>query len=570
MDIRYNAHNLEVLKKLERAQFVSKDSFLLQREAVNLSLRDDFERLLVLEALPELKLFPHQLKAVFQVLRMMRGRAVLADEVGLGKTIEAGVIAKEYWLRGLARRILILTPAALVTQWRQELASKLQMDFAIGTKHSDVWQKSNLLLASLDTAKRPEHAAQIHARDWDLVIVDEAHHLKNASTVNWQFVNKIRKKFLLLLTATPVQNDLRELYTLITLLKPGQLQTFTKFREEFMADKQVAKNLPKLRALLGEVMVRSTRRDTLLKFPARKVHTVKFTFDAVEQEFYQAVVSLARQIYDAMPKDKKNLLPLIVLLRETCSSVPAAIGTLQRMQKGLLQSKQLRDKISPEKVNQVILLGERIQEGTKLRILLRVLSRLETKVLVFTEFRPTQRMLGKALRERGIPCVEYHGALSSKEKDRVIEEFRSSARVLVSTEAGGEGRNLQFCHVMMNYDLPWNPMRVEQRIGRIHRLGQTNDVTVINLCSRNTIEEYVTDLLEKKLAMFRDVIGDIDAILYQADARGFDFVVGEAALRSRSDDELRRTLAVYGDELERAVAKYREVQRLNQELLDGS
>lgn len=570
MDICYNAHNIKVLQKLEKAEFVDKNCFQLVHEAVSLSLRDGFERLLALDALPELQLFPHQLKAVFQVLRVMRGRAVLADEVGLGKTIEAGVIAKEYWLRGLARRILILTPAALVTQWKQELSAKLQMDFSVGTRQSAIWQKSNLILASLDTAKRPEHAVHIHARDWDLVIVDEAHHLKNASTVNWQFVNKIRKKFLLLLTATPVQNDLQELYTLITLLKPGQFQTFTKFREEFMEDKQVAKNLPRLRTLLGEVMIRSTRKETLLKFPARKVHTIRFLCDEAERQFYQAVLGLARNIYDQM-SEEKNLLPLIVLLRETCSSVPAALGTLQRLQTGLLQSQHLRDRIPPEKLAKVLLLGQHIREGTKLRILRQLLSRMEkTKVLVFTEFRTTQKMLGKALREQGIPTVEYHGALSAWEKERCVEAFRNAARVMVSTEAGGEGRNLQFCHVMVNYDLPWNPMRVEQRIGRIHRLGQTEDVTIINLCSRNTIEEYVTDLLEKKLTMFRDVIGDIDAILSQVDPRGFDFVVGEAALKSRSEDELASVLAAYGDGLARASARYSDVQRFNQELFEDS
>lgn len=568
VELLFDSRNRDVLRQLNTGPFWDKSALSLQTQAYGLVLTEGFNRLLALEVLPDLELFPHQIAAVRKVLTVMRGRAVLADEVGLGKTIEAGIIAKEYLLRGLVRTVLVLVPASLIGQWRQEMTAKLGLVFSVLGKNSMTWQDKPLVLASIDTAKRGDYAPMVYARDWDLVIVDEAHHLKNSATVNWQFVNRIRKKFLLLLTATPVQNDLRELYNLITLLKPGQLQTYTRFKQEFMEEKQVAKNLPSLRRLLSEVMVRTTRSETLLGFPRRQVHTIRFPLSEAEAAFYRQLVLFARAVYQQMPKDQKNLLPLLVLLREACSSPAAVANTLTRMLGGFLRSAGLADRASRCAVQELLKLARDISVPAKIRYLLDFALRRTDKVLVFTEFRATQDLIRRLLAQAGISVAIYHGGLSRQDKEAAIEKFRTSARVMVSTESGGEGRNLQFCHVVVNYDLPWNPMRVEQRIGRVHRLGQSSDVLVVNLCSQDTIESYVVELLEKKLAMFQDVIGDIESILSQADSRSFQEVVGEAVLASETKERLERVLGLYGNSLSEALNRYREVERLNHRLFD--
>ncbi len=492
----------------------------------------------------------------------------MADEVGLGKTIEAGVVAKEYLLRGLARTVLILTPASLVSQWWQEMTVKLQMRFAVLRRGNPDWEKADLVLASLATAKRGEYAAQLWTREWDLVIVDEAHHLKNTATANWQFVNQIRKKFLLLLTATPVQNDLRELYNLITLLKPGQLQTYRKFRQEFMEDRQVAKNLHRLHQLLDEVMVRTTRHQSMIGFPSRRVKTIAVNSDPAEREFYDCVLQLAREAYSAMPTERKNLLPLLALLREAGSCPTAVASTLARMQSGFFAQPGMFDQTLADAVHRVQQKSAALPLPSKARCVLELVAARRAKVLVFTEFRATAHLLHRVLSQAGIETVVYHGGLTPDAKEDAVYRFGTTSRVMVSTEAGGEGRNLQFCHTLINYDLPWNPMRVEQRIGRLHRLGQTQDVTVINLCTNHTVEAYVLELLERKLTMFQDVIGDIEGILFQADDRSFQQVVGEAVLSHSHEAEVERVIGSYGNSIAQAVSLYRKAGRLNRRLFD--
>ena len=197
----------------------------LNGEAHRLSLVQGFDRLLSRPSLRGVTQYEHQERTALRVLREMRGRALLADEVGLGKTVEAGIILKEYALRGLARKVLILTPPALRTQWQEEMREKFSMDFQI-LRSAKEWDTEPLLLASLDTAKREPHSTAAHNLRWDMVIVDEAHRLKNSASRNWRFVAGLHKKYMLLLTATPIQNDLDELFNLISLLKPGQLHTY--------------------------------------------------------------------------------------------------------------------------------------------------------------------------------------------------------------------------------------------------------------------------------------------------------------------------------------------------------
>jgi len=561
METVFHPQGEAVLKALASGGFDAKEWFDLRSAAERLSSQDGFERLVCLETLG-VQLFPHQERAVLRVLREMRGRAVLADEVGLGKTIEAGVILKEYLLRSLVHRVLILTPASLVTQWRDELREKLQIEVAVAQSPSD-FERAPRVVASLDTAKRSPSCQVIQRIGWDMVIVDEAHRLKNSRTVNWKFVNGIQKKYLLLLTATPVQNDLRELYNLVTLLKPGQLKTFAQFKQAYMLDRRSPKNVRGLREALSEVMVRTSRRETAIPFPVRRVRSVAVRMGEREREFYQRVLSLLRRVYRAMPKDAKNLLPLILVMRESASHPAAAVATLEGM-----AGKGRWDGLTPGAVAEL----RGMVEGLVPAKLGRLLDELEGQgepCIVFTEFRATQEAIAEAVEQAGFPAHLFHGQLGPGERDRVVDAFRRRGGVLISTEAGGEGRNLQFCRRLINYDLPWNPMRVEQRIGRVHRLGQEHPVDIVNLVAEETVDAHVLYLLEKKLDMFHKVIGEIDAIVTSL-GHGFERRVGDAALASGTDGEFLARIDAMGREIEEACRAYQRVRRLNAQLLDGA
>lgn len=545
------------MRQLSRGAFDSKEWFELKSAAERLSLIDGFDRLVSLESLG-IQLFRHQEEAVLKVLREMRGRAVLADEVGLGKTIEAGVILKEYVLRSLVRRVLILVPASLVSQWRTELQEKLALDFTVARTPSD-FQRAHRVIASLDTAKRPANREAVQQIPWDMVIVDEAHRLKNNRTLNWKFVNDVQKKYLLLLTATPVQNDLRELYNLITLLKPGQLKTFTQFKRTYMLDRHSPKNTYRLREALREVMVRTNRRETLIPFPRRNVVSVAVPMAEMERRYYHETLALLRRAYQAMPKDRKNLLPLLLVLRECCSHPRAALATLEGMsRRGTIQG------LSPQVLDGLRSCARDLVPA-KLEAIIRQVKQWQDDCVVFTEFRGSQRELANALEQAGVRVHVFHGGLSPAEKEQVIQRFRARGGVLISTEAGSEGRNLQFCRRVINYDLPWNPMRVEQRIGRVHRLGQDRQVVILNLVTEDTVDAYVLYLLEKKLDMFHKVIGEVDAILASLET-SFEERVGRAVLESGSPEELAGRMEALGREIERAQVGYEQVRRLNEEL----
>jgi SNF2 family DNA or RNA helicase len=556
MDIKHDPCNLEILCRFLEHEFETKEWFTLKAEAEQLSLLRGFDRLLSLDTI-NIELYEHQQEAVLRVLRDMRGRAILADEVGLGKTIEAGVILKEYLLRGLARRVLVLAPASLVGQWRQELHDKLALDFNIGRQPAAF--TADRVIASLDSAKRAENATAIHAHAWDMVIVDEAHRLKNKSTLNWSFVNAIEHKFLLLLTATPIQNDLRELYNLITLLKPGQLKTYSQFKQDFMLSRHSVKNLHRLRELLADVMVRRSRNETMIRFPKRHVQSLSVDLTTQELEFYQEMVRALRAAYLNQPINKHNMLPLIVLLRETCSHPKATQRTLRLMAAAPQQT------FLPQPVIDRLTDLSEIERPAKLNLAIDILARQKEKVLLFTEFRVTQDALVEACRQIGIDAVAYHGGLSGKQKDAVIEQFRHKTQVMISTEAGGEGRNLQFCRTLINYDLPWNPMRIEQRIGRVHRLGQVNEVHVINIVAAGTIEDYLLYLLDKKIKMFSKVIGELDAILTNLSS-SYERTLAHIALTSQDEQQVRERIEAFGKELEVACATYDQMRSLNSRL----
>jgi SNF2 family DNA or RNA helicase len=309
-----------------------------------------------------------------------------------------------------------------------------------------------------------------------------------------------------------VQNDLRELYNLVTLVRPGTVGTFSQFRRDFLSthDKRTPRNTPRLRRLLKSVMVRTRRADTELTFAPRKVEAVWVPQTAAERQLYRQVsdfVSDAVRAEHGQP-GRPHYFTLMVLQKEMGSSWSSAQGTLEKLAAHPDGLDAKRVKAFAERAR--ALAGD----ASKLRTLVRTVQKLKgEKAIVFTQFRATQDAIVEALRAAGLTVVEFHGEMGWREKEESLERFRHHDQVLVSTEAGGEGRNLQFSRIVINYDLPWNPMRLEQRIGRVHRLGQEHPVRVVNLVSRGTLEAYVLEILERKIRMFELVVGEMEEIL---------------------------------------------------------
>jgi SNF2 family DNA or RNA helicase len=543
------------------------EDYRLHLEAVEMSARRGFESLLCLEHLSGVDQLTYQKDACLQVLREMRGRGLLADEVGLGKTIEAGMILKEYLLRGLVHRVLVLVPASLTNQWREELATKFGLDFAIAGRRGD-WAEHPFLICSLDTAKTARNRNRLLENWFDLVIVDEAHRLRNHQTLAWKFVAALNSKYLLLLTATPVQNDLRELYNLINLLRPGTLGTYRSFRRRYMVrgDKRLPKNTAELSELLGKVMIRTTRAKTNIRFPKRTVNILPFRLTEEERALYDAVTLFVRDRFT--DSDRTQFLKWhfvsMVLQKEIGSSTPAAQHTLRRTR----QDPRYRN--HREELDRLYGLSRAVHTHAKLEGLLELAPRIGEKAIVFTQFKSTMEFLSARLREAGYTTAVFHGGMATDEKDEAIRTFRRRTQFLVSTEAGGEGRNLHFSRTVINYDLPWNPMKVEQRIGRVHRLGQTGDIQIYNFSAENTVEAHVLEILHRKIDMFELVIGEMDMVLGDfAEKKTFESAVFHIWAAARNRRELERRFEDLGEQLALNRRRYEAVKRLDEEIFGG-
>ncbi|WP_284640828.1 DEAD/DEAH box helicase [Paenibacillus silviterrae] len=511
--------------------------FQLAYEAEESALIRSFDELQCLTHLPNLVPMDHQIDTAKKVLTEMRGRAILADEVGLGKTIEAGLILKEYMIRGLVTKALILVPASLVLQWVRELNQKFGIP-AVAQKKEYMWASNDIVVASMDTAKRDPHRDIVLGLEYDMLIVDEAHKLKNKKTTNYKFINELRKKYCLLLTATPVQNDLKELYNLITLLKPGQLGGQTSFQANFVVDKRVPKNEDQLQQELSKVMIRNRRSDGNVNFTKRIVRNIPLQLSPEEQALYDGVTNFVKGRYEDAAGDISSILALVTLQREVCSSRDAVFITLVNLFKKTAEDSPLRAKIW-----ELVELIRSIKANTKANKVIELIQQINDKVIIFTEYRASQEYLLQYLKEHKITAVPYRGGMNRGKKDWMMDLFRNRAQVLIATEAGGEGINLQFCSHMINFDLPWNPMRVEQRIGRVHRLGQKDDVKIYNLSTTGTIEEHILNLLHEKINMFELVIGGLDTILERFEKKtSLETHLAKLILTSSSEDDIRKQM----------------------------
>jgi SNF2 family DNA or RNA helicase len=547
--------------------------------AWRLRLTEQFDELLCLPLLRGVQRLDYQVETVLKVLRLLRGRALLADEVGLGKTIEASMLVQELLLRGMARRVLILVPSALVGQWTEELREKFQLparstDASVfrSREPSAAWSAEGVLVASLHLAKLERHARFATAAPWDLVVVDEAHHVKNRQTAGWRLINQLQSRFLLLLTATPVETGLEELYNLITLLKPGQLSTPAEFKKRFVSagDPLHPRNRERLRALLAEVMVRNTRARAGLSvaLPPRFARTLLVEPTPAERALYEAILEEVR-LHAQAPASTRRALRF--LMEQAGSSPHAVLSSLRRAtpEDGAEAEADVSEEKAPLALPRLVELAEQAAAAPsrKTERLLELLTQMPDKAVVFSRFKATLAALAQALSARSIPFVTFHGGLSGPEKDRAIQSFREEARVLLATEVGGEGRNLQFAHVLVNFDLPWNPMKIEQRIGRLHRIGQEHEVHIFSLCNAHSAEERILDVLDRRIHLFELVVGEVDLILGRVQGdKEFDERVFDIYASTRDEAGLREQFEALAESLAQARKGYEQVKALDAEL----
>jgi superfamily II DNA or RNA helicase len=538
-------------------------AFDLRAELVRLSLFEGFDELLCLPALQGVEAHWYQVETVRKVLKQYRGRVLLADEVGLGKTVEAGMVLKEYMLRGMAERILILTPASLVGQWRDEMEAKFGI--ACATTHDPLlrsdpaafWAQPRVI-ASIAAARRKEQAEMLSGLHYDVVVVDEAHHLRDQSSASYQLVNRLQKRFLLLLSATPVQNSLLELYNLLTLLQPGIFKTQKEFRSAYMVPGKPREpvNREKLRDLMRSVMVRNTRALAALKMPRRHASTLRAAPDAAEAACYADLTALVREAASA--SEGAHRLSLQHLLAAAGSSPAAAAAAIARFAERHPGEKRWIELLKRTRA---------LSAGAKEAALLKLLAQNPAeKKLVFVHQRDSLKHLADALRAKKIGFAMFTGDMTGPQKDAAVEAFRDSVPILLCTESGGEGRNLQFCNTLINFDIPWNPMAIEQRIGRIDRIGQTREVFIFNLVTADTIEDSVLRILDEKINMFELVVGEVGAILGEIDEQqDFSTLVLDAWLQGTEQARVE-AFAKLENQLLAARRDYEGVKQLDEAL----
>ena len=515
---------------------------------------------------------PYQLRVVEQALREKAPSVILADEVGLGKTIEAGLIYKELALRGMAQSALILTPKALLNQWQDEMREHFDEDFTLtDEKRFRSFEEETHLICSLPQFVRSfERIAA--ARTWDMLIVDEAHLLANPASKRRKSVGELRARWRLLLTATPVANKVTDLYSLIDLVAPGRLGTQREFEGEYVADPGTNRVLrperaPQLRGIVREVMCRTRRSETGIAFAGRAVDTRSIPATDAEDALIADVTEYLRALYRRTPTTRMNrgaVIREIMALQQSLSSSPRAIEASLRR----------RAETHPDEQGMLLTLAERCRqvESAKERLLLDALREIgDEPALIFTLRLETAARLREVIRAQGRTAEQYIGALNRAEREALVDRFNNGAlATLIATDAGAEGLNLQQrCHVVFNYDLHWNPMRIEQRIGRVHRLGQSRDVTVFNFTLRDTIDDYVLRLLYQKINLFTLTIGALETVLTETQDGEIDLEerILDILMQSANGEETRRQVETLGDELIQAHARQRAAESFTMEAL---
>jgi SNF2 family DNA or RNA helicase len=580
---------LGIIEKINNKYFESREIFELKLKSEEAAKQSEITELISYPLIKNNLTFnlPHQQEGALRILRDLDGRALLADEVGLGKTITAGMVLKECIVRGFVRKALILTPPSLVNQWKEELSSKFELEFKEINKESE-WENTEFAIASIDRVKnfntqtnkfKHTRAQEIY---WDIIIIDEAHKLKDKKTFRWKFVDKLQKKRLLLLTATPFQNDLIELYNLLSLLRRGHLGTISEFRSNFLINGNERKplNPRELKRKLSEVMVRRRRDEAkgihyMKRIP--RIQSVELSWD--EKDAYNEVVNLLFANYfdfngvpistslaahSILPKITSSSKSSIEFLENLIANPKYHINTIDGAKKILEAFKSL---VKDSKLEKLIELVNEINERDR-----------DTKILLYTKHPATLKYISETLKKQNFKVTEFMGGLTPDEKTRRIKEFKEKTQIMVSTETGSEGLNLQFCSNIINYDLPWNPMAVEQRIGRLDRIGQKKDIFVYSLATKGTMEEHVVDLIINKMCCIGLIMGELPIILFNLgldskDSSGsskFEEKIMHAFLDSKNNlHKFASEINKVESEINKGIKEYEQTKKYTSQLLDN-
>lgn len=512
---------------------------------------------------------PHQLHVLERALETRNIRYILADEVGLGKTIEAGMIIKELKARGLITRILVVCPTGLVSQWSVEMQEKFHEKFQVIlpsdfdtirrlTDNDDVYGQFDQVISPMDSIKPVEkHAGWSDKRvekynqerieaiinsGWDLIIIDEAHRVAGSSSYvaryKLGYLLSQASPYLLLLTATPHNGKTEPFLRLVRLLDE---QAFPNYKS--IVKEQVAPYL-----------IRSEKREAIdnngnLLFKKRYTHLVELHWDerhSLQRKLYELVSSYVSKIYDKARWNRKKNMCLIFLMiimqRMVTSSTAAVRQSLEHRLRVLLEEETRVNTMSEsdwderdiedgdadameamsldrsaeiEELKMIISVAKQAEfqhHDVKVDALFDTIDELQSedpaqKIILFTEFVGTQVYLKELLESRGYSVSVLNGSMDIEERNNALNEFKMSTGIFISTDAGGEGLNLQFANIIINYDLPWNPMKIEQRCGRADRIGQQRDVHIYNMIIGDTVESRVREVLEEKLSVIMKELG---------------------------------------------------------------
>lgn len=573
----------------DKFEFSNQDFFELKKEVVKKNDNKNIDNLICYDFVKKNLAYdlPYQREGAIKLMRDMNSTALLADEVGLGKTITTSFVIKEGIVRGFIKKCLILTPPSLVNQWVEELHDKFELDFHI-IENADDWTKYNFCIASIDRVKIYDREKSefrhhnAHNVDWDLVIVDEAHKLKERTTVRWKFVDRLQKKRFLLLTATPFQNDLLELYNLLHLLKRGHLGTIKEFRNKFLykGNKRHPLNYDELKQKLNEIMVRRRRDETGIVYKKRIPKVVKVELSPDEKKIYDNTVRLLKDNYFRVDGSEINgHLVVYALLPKVTSSSRSAIESIQ----GIIMNEKY-SMTTREMAQGIFDDYKEVKKDSKIEKLLEIIKEIrarsdDEKILIYTRHPTTLRYIVEKLEPYNLKIIEFLGGLNRDEKSLRINKFKNGeADILISTDTGAEGLNFQFCRNLINYDLPWNPMSVEQRIGRLDRIGQKRDMYIYSLATKETMEENVVDLIINKMCCVGLVIGELPIILFNlgldSDTSSGRNKIEEKLMNAFIDSKGNLDLFCKSvDEVEKIISEgmrdYNESKKATSELLDN-
>ncbi|MDS0284069.1 DEAD/DEAH box helicase [Haloarcula onubensis] len=549
-------------------------SHLLNVQAREFEIAQGQQELLSVEEIKDrIKLLDHQLQAAHRALFKMSGGALFADEVGLGKTIEVGMVLKEMDFRDTRDSFLILTPAQLAPQWQKELNEKFGLDFVCNyDEEFRGFDAHDKIIASVDTAKSKTNRDDVLSRRWDVAVLDEAHYVRNADTMRYELMDELSYGEAFFATATPIQNDISDLYNIIDLIRPGMLGTRQQFDNRYVVDSDDAqiKRSEELQEKLNRVMIRNRREETKIDFTNRNVHTNVFEPSAAETELYDAVTEYVRSNYSSA--DARHLV-LFTLQKEVVSSPYAVDKTIDNW---LADKDKIISTSERNALRDIQSIIDDIDRTTKQQRLRHIIETIQdqigtTRAIVFTQFRPTQDAIADSIRGLDLPVHIVNGDLSSKAKERKVAQFKDEGGIMVATDSISEGRNMQFCNVLVNYDLPWNPMKVEQRIGRVDRIGQDREVHVFNMALEDTIEEHVLNKLFGKIDLFNQSIGGLRDILSRMEKSGSDFEreVFDQLRHADSKVELENNFEDMAVDLEENTEAAEKMNDFNRGVFDG-